>query len=271
MNDEVGARFARLVDVMRTLRGRDGCPWDLEQTLESLRPFVLQEAYEVVEAIDRGDRAAVIEEIGDLILEGVFLAQICTDEGGPGIATALDAITSKLIRRHPHIFTSDGARVAPELALDSAKAVKEQWERVKDRERAASGRRGSVLDGIGTALPSLLRAHAIGSRAAAVGFDWATAPDVLAKVEEEVAELRRAVEHEDRGRREEEMGDVLFALANLSRKLGIEPESALRRANDKFAKRFARLEQRLEQKGTSVHDATLPEMEAEWSELKQET
>jgi MazG family protein len=265
---ESGARFARLVDVMRTLRGPAGCAWDREQTLESLRRYVLEEAYEVVEAIDHGDPGELREEIGDLIFEGVFLAQISEENGVFAIGDALEAVTEKLIRRHPHVFAADGSPAAPERALDSPRAVVEQWERLKEKERGAAGRRASLLDGVARKAPALLRAHEIGSRAAAVGFDWNLASDVVAKIEEEIAELREAVERDDRPASEEEMGDLLFALANLSRKLGIDPESALRKANDKFTARFGQLERRLEAKGSSAQTATLEEMEEVWGELK---
>jgi tetrapyrrole methylase family protein/MazG family protein/ATP diphosphatase len=267
---ESGARFARLVEVMRILRGPGGCAWDRRQTLESLRPFVLEEAYEVVEAIDQGDRDALQGEIGDLIFEGVFVAQLCAEEGRFDIADAVADVTEKLIRRHPHVFAPDGSPASPEHALDSSDAVVEQWERLKQKERASSGQRQSILDGISKSLPALLRAFEIGSRAAAVGFDWERAADVVDKIEEEVAELREAVKQNDGVASEEEMGDLFFALANLSRKLGIEPESALRAANNKFSKRFGKLERRLEAKGSSVQDAALEQMEEEWKAVKTE-
>ncbi len=246
---------------MGRLRGPNGCPWDREQTIHSLRPFVLEEAYEVLDAIDRSDHDALKGEIGDLLFEGVFLAQIETDEGKFTVAESLRAVTAKLIRRHPHIFgTRSGLRTPDQVV--------EQWEQIKAREQQDAGEAPSILRGLPKALPSLLRAHEIGTRVAAVGFDWAKADDVLDKIEEEVAELRRAVTHENRERAEEEMGDLLFAIANLARKLGIEPESALRRANQKFTARFSALEQHMAAKGRSLQDATLEELEAEWQRLK---
>jgi MazG family protein len=256
-----GREFQRLVDIMGRLRGPNGCPWDREQTIHSLRPFVLEEAYEVLDAIDRSDHDALKGEIGDLLFEGVFLAQIETDEGRFTVAESLRAITAKLIRRHPHIFgTRSGLRTPDQVV--------EQWEQIKAREQQDAGEAPSILRGLPKALPSLLRAHEIGTRVAAVGFDWAKADDVLDKIEEEVAELRRAVTHENRERAEEEMGDLLFAIANLARKLGIEPESALRRANQKFTARFSALEQHMAAKGRSLQDATLEELETEWQRLK---
>jgi nucleoside triphosphate diphosphatase len=256
-----GREFQKLVDIMRRLRGPDGCPWDREQTIQSLRPFVLEETYEVLDAIDRSDHEALGGEIGDFLFEGVFLAQIESDEGRFDVAQSLRAITAKLIRRHPHIFgTRSGIRTAGQVV--------EQWEQIKAREQKEAGDAPSILGGLPNALPSLLRAHEIGTRVAAVGFDWPRADDVLDKIEEEVGELRAAVQHEGRKRAEEEMGDLLFAIANLARKLGIEPESALRQANQKFSARFAALERQMAASGRSLQDSTLEELEAQWQRLK---
>lgn len=260
--ERAGEAFQKLVDIMARLRGPNGCPWDREQTLESLRAFLLEETHEVLDAIDRGDTAALRGEIGDLVFEGVFLAQVCADEGRFTVADSLDAINAKLVRRHPHIFDPAGR------PLDTPGEVVQQWEQIKAREQRDAGERRGVLRGVPKALPSLLRAYEIGTRVAAVGFDWARAADVVDKIEEEVAELRRAVESEGAARTEEEMGDLLFSIANLARKLGIEPESALRKANDKFSRRFTALEDHLHAQGRSVHDATLPEMEEAWTVIK---
>ena len=246
---------------MRRLRGPRGCPWDREQSLETLRPFVLEETYEVLQAIDAGDRGALRGEIGDFIFEGVFLAQICADEGHFTVADSLRAITDKLVRRHPHVFGSTGGVNTPGKVL-------EQWERIKAREQQSGGVRRSVLGGLPAALPALLGAHEIGTRVAAVGFDWARVGDVVGKIREEVDELEAAARHESRLRIEEEMGDLLFSIANLSRKLGVEPESALRKANAKFSARFEALEDHLAAQGRSVHEATLEEMEAAWQRVK---
>ncbi len=298
-----GAQFEALVAIMQRLRGPKGCPWDRTQTLESLRGFVLEETYEVLDAIDRGDRAALGNEIGDLLFEGVFLAQIGADEGAFTVVESLRSITDKLIRRHPHIFKHEdtkggprrhegtkgtprrheeakadvGAeracperrrRARPARPVETPDQVVEQWEQIKTREQIESGGRRGVLAGVPKTLPALLRAHEIGTRVGAVGFDWTRPEDVVEKIEEEVAEFRRAIGHESRARAEEEMGDLLFSVANLCRKLQIEPESALRKANEKFSARFAELERRLESRGRTVHDATLEEMEEEWSRLK---
>ena len=272
MADTPGTAFDRLVDVVARLRAPDGCPWDRDQTLESLRPFVLEETYEVLEAIDAGDRAALREEIGDLIFEGVLLAQLCEEAGAFRVADSLGAIADKLVRRHPHVF-GDAERAK------SADEVLGRWEEAKAREREgapAGGTPKTILGGVPKSLPALLRAHEMCTRAAAVGFDWERPADVLAKIEEEVAELREAVERaggpgdaEARRRHvEEEMGDLLFAIANLARKLGVEPESALRQSDEKFARRFTELERRFAARGESLQQAGLARMEEEWARVK---
>jgi MazG family protein len=257
-----GPAFQRLVDIMATLRGPGGCPWDHEQTIETLRGYLLEETYEVLDAIDRGDHDALRGEIGDLLFEGVFLAQVEADEGRFTVTESLRAIADKLVRRHPHVFGGEGRSVR------TPGQVVEQWEQIKAREQAESGARRALLAGVPKALPALLRAYEIGTRVAAVGFDWDQPADVVAKIEEEVAELRQAVAGEGRQRAEEEMGDLLFSIAQLARQLGIEPESALRKANEKFSERFAALEIAFEQKGQSLKDATLAEMEEEWRRIK---
>jgi MazG family protein len=270
VNRGAGERFDRLVEIMRALRAPDGCPWDREQTQASLRPFVLEETYEVLEAIESGSPAQLCDELGDFLFEAVFLAQIADERGEFTIADAVDAICDKLVRRHPHVF----ARAEGDPSLTSGQVI-EKWETLKARERAASGQPAkkpkTTLSGVPKTLPSLLRAYEVSARAAAVGFDWAKATDVVDKIEEEVAELRREVQSGatgDLSRAEEEMGDLLFAIANLSRKLGIEPEAALRRANEKFTSRFDAVEQAFVARNQSMSDASLDEMEAEWQKVK---
>jgi MazG family protein len=255
-----GAEFQKLVDIMARLRAPDGCPWDREQTLESLRGFVLEETYEVLDAIDRGDHEDLRGEIGDFLFEGVFLAQVETDAGRFTVADSLRHITDKLVRRHPHVF-------ADAAGVDTPGRVLEQWEQIKAREQEGKGEKKRVLAGVPKAMPSLARAHEIGLRVAAVGFDWDTTGDVIAKIEEEVEELREA-SGQGRERTEEEMGDLLFSIAQLARKLGIDSEAALRKANEKFSARFAAVEDTLEQRGRTVHEADLPEMEKAWQEIK---
>jgi MazG family protein len=292
MDETPGSTFDRLVGTVARLRGPGGCPWDREQTLETLRPFVLEETYEVLAAIDEGDMHALREEIGDMIFEGVLLAQLCEEAGHFSVAESIASIADKLVRRHPHVFGTERA--------DTAAEVLGRWEEAKARERRESpgaGKPKTILGGVPKTLPALLRAHEMGTRAAAVGFDWERTADVLAKIEEEVAELRQAVEDWGRGQApalpetdgaaspqpepatapattaaaahvEEEMGDLLFAIANLSRKLGVEPESALRKADEKFARRFTELERRFASRGESLTDAGLARMEEEWGLIK---
>jgi MazG family protein len=270
VTSSAGAKFERLVEIMRTLRAPDGCPWDREQTPASLRPFVLEETYEVLEAIESGSPAQLCEELGDFLFEAVFLAQMSEEAGDFTIGDAIDAICDKLVRRHPHVF----ARTGSDTPLTSNQVI-EKWETLKAREREAAGlpakKQKTSLGGVPKTLPALLRAYEISSRAAAVGFDWAKAGDVLEKIEEEVAEVRREVESGATGhmsRAEEEMGDLLFAITNLSRKLGVEPEAALRRANEKFTTRFDAMERVFISRGRSLGEATLEEMEAEWQNFK---
>ena len=270
MAETAGARFDRLLAIMRALRAPGGCPWDREQTLASLRPFVLEEAYEVLEAIESGAPAALREELGDYLYEAVFLAHISEEAGQFSIGDAIDAICDKLVRRHPHVF----ARQEGDAGITSDQVI-ERWETMKARERAQEGRAPlrpkTTLSGVPKTLPSLLRTYEISARAAAIGFDWARAEDVVDKIEEEVAELRHEIETGATGelsRAEEEMGDLLFAIANLSRKLGIEPEAALRRANDKFTRRFDALERAFAARGRSLSEASLQDMEDEWQRIK---
>ena len=259
--------FARLIEIMATLRGPEGCPWDREQTIDTLKPFVLEETYEVLEAIDRHDHAALGEEIGDFVFEAVFLAQMESEAGHFTIADSLQSIADKLVRRHPHVFGRDEG----EAALESAGQVRARWEEIKAKERGSGATPKTLLSGIAPALPALLRAYHIGMRAASVGFDWTTPGDIVDKIQEEVDELREVVRDGaplDHARAEDEMGDLLFSIANLSRKLGIEPETALRKANDKFTRRFGALEKAVTDSGRAMKDMSLAELEAEWQRAK---
>ena len=269
-----GERVDELVRIMATLRGPQGCPWDRQQTLASLRPFLLEETYEALEALDREDLGALREELGDLLFEIVFLARIAEEGGHFTMGDAAADVAAKLVRRHPHVF-GDDAR------LTTADDVRGKWEEIKQAERGgrANGAEGgkTLLGGVPRTLPALLRAYEYGSRAAAVGFDWVRATDVIEKIEEEIRELReelggaRLMGESERARRvEEEMGDLLFAIANLSRKLGVEPEAALRRANDKFQARFTALESRVVGRGQRLQEKTLDELENEWQQVKRD-
>ena len=270
MTDTAGARFDRLVQVMRTLRSPHGCPWDREQTLSSLRPYVLEETYELLDALDRADVTALREELGDFLYEAVFLAQIAEEAGHFSIGDAVQAITNKLVRRHPHVFTTDGVPLAEAREELTSDAVVQKWEDLKAGERKVAGApEKTILSGVPKTLPSLLRAYELSSRAASVGFDWATPGDVVDKIEEEIAELKvETRDTRDPKRIEEELGDALFALTNLARKLGVEPEAALRIANDKFQRRFDGMERAARDGGRALNQLTLVEMETLWAEQK---
>ena len=270
--------FFRLVEIMATLRSPEGCPWDRQQTIDSLKPFVLEETYEVLEAIDRHDHAALCEELGDFLFEAVFLAQLESEAGHFTIADSLRSITEKLVRRHPHVF----ARAAGETPLESADAVVTRWEEIKAKERGGSGnavKRKTLLGGVPATLPALLRAYEIGLRAKSVGFDWTRVDDVIAKIQEEVDELREAIARaavsgppaDAREHIEEEMGDLLFTMAHLARQLGLEPETALRKANDKFTRRFETMESAVETSGRRMSEMSLDDLEAEWQRAKART
>src|SRR5688572_10347940 len=265
---DAGARFQQLVGIMRTLRSEHGCAWDRQQTLKTLRPFVLQETYELLDAPDRGDHDALKHELGDFLFEAVFLAQIYEEDGRFSIADSIQSIADKLIRRHPHIFDADGkASLTPQQ-------VKQQWEEIKARERTAAGKpENTLLSGVPRSMPSLLRAYELSTRAAQVGFDWVTPGDVIDKAEEDVRELREAVTNGGgtSAAAEEEFGDLLFSLVNVARKLGIEPEAALRVANDKFQRRFDDVERQVVASGKSFRELNLDQLEAHWQVAKQNT
>ena len=267
-SSEAAARFQQLVEIMRTLRSEHGCAWDRQQTLKTLRPFVLQETYELLDALDRGDHDALRQELGDFLFEAVFLAQICEEQGRFSIADSIQSIADKLIRRHPHIFDPDGkASLTP-------KQVKQQWEEIKAKERTDAGEaEKTLLSGVPRSMPSLLRAYELSTRAAQVGFDWVKTDDVIDKAEEEIRELREAVAGGGgkSPEAEEEFGDLLFSLVNVARKLGIEPEAALRVANDKFQRRFDDLERQVVASGRRFRDLTLDELELHWQRAKTNT
>ncbi len=228
-----GATLSRLVGVMRRLLGPGGCPWDREQTFETTRKFVLEEACEVIDAIDSGDKSALREELGDLILQVVFLSELARKERSFAIDDAIAGIVDKLVSRHPHVFG--------DLDAETADEVLRNWEKIKAREKKNRG----LLSGVPRSLPALVRAQAIGEKVRRVGFDWADATGSREKVGEELGELDRAIESGDASAIEEEMGDVLFALVNLSRHVKVDAEGALRRTIDKFTSRFAHVEARV--------------------------
>jgi MazG family protein len=252
---------------MAALRAPGGCPWDREQTIDTLKKYVLEETYELLEAIDRHDHEALREELGDFLFEAVFVAQLEREAGHFSIADAVRTVADKLVRRHPHVF----ARDAGEAPLETASQVRVRWEEVKAQERGGQPKPKTLLSGIPPALPSLLRAYQIGSRAHSVGFDWERPTDVVSKIREEVDEVAEVVNApgpRHQARVEEEIGDLLFAIANLSRQLDVEPEAALRKANDKFTRRFTDMEQRIEARGSRMSDMSLAALEQEWQKSK---
>ena len=250
----------RLLSIMERLRGPGGCPWDREQTLRTLRPYVLEETYEVLEAIDAGDPAEHREELGDLLLQIVFQAQLAREEGTFDFADVANAISDKLVSRHPHVFGSATAT--------DADAVLRQWAALKREEKKAKGRGESVLEGVPREMPALARADRLTEKASRIGFDWPDHGGAREKLDEELGELDRAVEAGDPEAIEHELGDVLFAAANLSRKLGIPPEEALRGTVARFVSRFAHVERELARRGIPHGEATLADMDALWDEAK---
>ncbi len=263
----MSAQLDRLLKIMARLRNPDGgCPWDLEQNFATIAPYTIEEAYEVAEAIDRGDMNALRDELGDLLLQVVFHARMAEEDGLFDFAAVARGISDKMIRRHPHVFGNQ--------TVDSATAQTAAWEDQKAAERRATaeaeGRTPSVLDGVSIALPGLTRAAKLGRRAARVGFDWPDVSGVLAKTEEEITELRSEIaDGAMADRLEDEIGDLLITVANLARHLSIEPEAAIRRANRKFEERFRYVESRLRPHGRSPNDADAEELDELWNEAKQ--
>ncbi len=252
--------FADLVGIMDRLRGPDGCPWDREQTFETLRAYVLEEGYEVAEAIDLRDLEALREELGDLLLQVVFLSRLAQEEGRFTIDDVVRGIAQKMVRRHPHVFGDAEA--------DSADEVLVHWERIKRGEKKEGANDESVLAGVPKALPAMMKASLLGTRAARVGFDWERASDVVDKVEEELAELRAAVAADDREAARSEMGDLFFSLVNLARKLDLDPEESLERTNHKFRSRFRAVESEIARQGLTPEQAEPAMMERLWDEAK---
>jgi len=253
------ATFERLCEIVAQLRAPGGCPWDREQTNESLLPALIEEAYEVAGAVRARDDANFREELGDLLLLIVMHAEIAGEAGRFKIDNVIKEVAEKLIRRHPHVFAESDAR-------DSG-AVLKQWERIKHEEKKTNG--GHYLDGLPSALPGLMRAQKAQSKAARVNFDWTELGDVVAKVEEELGETKAAIESKDRQSVENEIGDLLFAVVNLARKCQLDAESALQKATDKFVTRFNRLEDELRAQGKKLGEADLAELDAIWNKIKE--
>jgi len=248
-----GPAFARLVDIMQRLRAPGGCPWDREQSFDSIKPYLLEETYEVMDAIDAKDWDSLAEELGDLLLQPVFFAQMAAEENKFDIADSLNAINSKLIRRHPHVFAEGDAKTADD--------VKRRWDEIKAGEKA---RPKGLLTGVSRATPALVEAQQIASKAAGVGFDWENIGQIYEKLDEELKELHEATGDEVEG----ELGDVLFVVVNLARLLKVDPEQALRKTNAKFRRRFSHVEEGLAAAGKTPQQATIQEMENLWQNAK---
>jgi tetrapyrrole methylase family protein/MazG family protein len=251
--------FEKLIEIMAALRSEDGCPWDREQTRESLKPFLVEETYEVIEAIDEGEPGKIREELGDLLFQIIFHAQVSKEKGDFDIHDVIEGIAIKMINRHPHVFGDEKQK--------SPSEVLKRWEEIKRQE---GKQRDSILEGVPKNLPSLLRAHRLQDRASRVGFDWSRIDDVIEKLDEEVEEFKKAIQRNSISEIEDELGDIFFALVNISRFVGVNPEDALRKTISKFIKRFRHIEIAAAEAGRSLSDMTLEEMDLLWRDAKQE-
>ena len=260
MPDSSGTLFDSLLDLMTRLRAADGCPWDREQTRRSLQPYLIEEAYEALEAIDGGQRDAMLEELGDLLFQVVFHAQIARELGEFTMTDLLERLVAKMVRRHPHVF-GEGKLATPAEALA-------QWERIKGEEASSGGKQRSALDGVPRSLPGLLRAQRIQEKAARTGFDWKTAAEAWAKVGEEAQEVEEALGRGDEGKIREELGDLLFATVNVARLLGVDAEGCLQQAVEKFRRRFAFIEADFAARDKRLPDSSLEEIDRSWEKSK---
>ena len=251
-----GAKFQRLVEIMARLRAPGGCPWDREQTFDTIKPYTLEETYEVLDAIDRRDWKDLAEELGDFMLQAVFYAQMAQEEKLFEIGDALDAINQKLIRRHPHVFGEQTAETAGD--------VKRIWGEVKAAEKKST----TLLGSVPRSLPALVEAQQISSRAAGVGFDWENPEQVIEKLHEELSEFDEARRKQSQDELTDELGDMLFVLVNLARFVKVDPEQALRKTNAKFRERFGHIERRLAEQGKKLEESNISEMEELWQEAK---
>lgn len=252
--------FQKLLDIMAALRSENGCPWDREQTRESLKPFLIEETYEVLEALDEGSPEKIKEELGDLLFQIVFHCQIAKEQGEFDMNDVIKKITDKMIARHPHVFG--------EAEFETSEEVLKQWE---ERKKEEGKLRESILEGIPKELPSLLRAQRLQARAARVGFDWKRVEDVIEKLEEELHEFKVALKNNKNQKEiENELGDIFFVLVNISRFVGVNPEDALRKTISKFISRFRYIEMKAKDTGKSLSDMTFEEMDALWNEAKKQ-
>ena len=255
------ADITALLRIMMDLRDPDGgCPWDIEQTFTTIAPYTLEEAYEVNDAIQRGDMAELKDELGDLLLQVVFNARIAEENGDFNFSDVVQSICEKMIRRHPHVYANED--------IPNAAAQKANWEEIKAAERSSAGNHKGVLDGVPSALPALVRAVKLQNRAARVGFDWPNWHQVIDKAQEEIQELTEAAETGEISDITEELGDLLFVYANFGRHFKIDPEAALRGANHKFERRFRYIEEAYDKSGKNINEATLEELDALWDEAK---
>jgi tetrapyrrole methylase family protein/MazG family protein len=261
MTSETGDAFEKLMEIMGKLRGPDGCPWDRQQTHESLKKYLLEETYETIEAIDSGDMGELCGELGDLMLQIAFHAQLAKERGDFEIRDSLDSINQKLLRRHPHVFG--------EAEVACAEEVAHQWDRIKMDEKGMETR-ASIVDGVPKTLPALARAIEVSKRAARAGFEWPSLDAVFAKLEEEVGELREELHVQDTKRIAEEIGDLLFTIVNVARWTKVDPEDALRTMIERFNSRFVQIEEAAHASGRSLEDLSIEEMDAVWDRAKQE-
>jgi len=255
MNDN----FDKLVALMARLRGPDGCPWDRKQNTDSLKPFLIEECYEVIDALDEGDPTKVREELGDLLFQIIFHARIAEENNEFTIRDVIETNVEKMVRRHPHVFGDQ--------KLTTDKEVLANWEEIKKKEKGYEQRK-SILEGVPRSMPSLIRAHQLQQRAARVGFDWNKLDEALPKLDEEVGEFKESLKSGDASKIEEELGDIFFMLVNISRFLDVDPEEALRKTIGKFIRRFRYIEENAADAGKSLNDMSLDEMEKLWQESK---
>lgn len=257
------ANLERLLGIMASLRNPvTGCPWDVKQNFETIAPYTIEEAYEVADAIGRNDMTDLKDELGDLLLQVVFHARMAEEAGHFDFDTVAKGISDKMVRRHPHVFANANAETPDD--------VKVSWEDTKAQERAEKGQNESALDGVATALPALIRAEKLSKRAARVGFEWPSVDQVFDDIQEEIDEVKEEItQGSDIDRLEDEVGDILFCVANLARTLNVDPESALRRTNDKFSRRFKAVEDSFKAEGRALPDCTVDEMNARWDRIKE--
>jgi len=260
-NSEYAKKFEKLLDIMDTLRGKNGCPWDLEQDHQTLMPYLLEETYEALEAIEDKKPPKIAEELGDIMLQIVFHSRVAKESNDFTIGDVLDSINSKMIRRHPHIFG--------DVKVNSSEEVVKNWEEIKLREKSHTPRK-SLMDGIPRDLPALLHARRLQERASEVGFDWPDINGVMEKCLEEAKELREAIKQDDREKMTDELGDLLFALVNVGRWYGINPEEALRKTGKKFIRRFRHIERTARKSKRNLSDMTIWEMEEIWQSSKKD-